>query len=96
MISIRDFTLKLSRIPVSLKYRMKKGLITGVTTIDGRDGSEVYVGIANEILNGRDFPEHHGKSHTYFIFNSIGLVDNFIKEVTLQVGNSKIQVRETW
>lgn len=96
MISIRDFTLKLSGIPVSLKYRMKKGLITGVITVDGRDGSGTHVGIANEILNGRDFPEHYGKSRTYFIFNSIGVVDDFIKEVTLQVGNSQIQVKETW
>lgn len=96
MISIRDFIPKLGGIPVSLKYRMKKGLITGVITVDGRDGSGTDVGIANEILNGRDFPEHYGKSRTYFIFNSIGVVDNFIKEVTLQVGNSQIQVKETW
>jgi hypothetical protein len=96
MISIRDFTLKLSGIPVSLKSKMKKRLVTGVITVDGRYGSGVFVGIANEILNGRDFPEHYGKSRTYFIFNSSGEVDNFIKEVTLQVGNSQIQVKETW
>lgn len=96
VISIRDFTPKLGGVPVTLRSKMKKILITGIITIDARYGSGVSVGIANEVLNGRDFPNYYGKSRTYFIFNSGGDVDNYIKQVTLQVGNSQIQVKETW
>lgn len=96
VISIRDFIPSLDGIPVSLKSKTKRKLVTGAITIERRYDSLIYVGIANEVLSGRDFPNHHGKPHTYFIFNSDGDVDSFITKVALQVGNSKIQVRETW
>lgn len=96
MISIRDFIPSLDGIPVSLKSKTKRELVTGVITIEKIYNSLICVGIANEVLSERNFPNHHGKPHTYFIFNSDGDVDSFITKVILQVGNSKIQVRETW
>lgn len=95
MISIRDFTPKLGGIPANLKYKLKRGLISGIITVDTKY-DQVIVGIANEILNGRNFLNYYGKSRTYFIFKSNGEVDGSIKNVTLQVGNSQIQVKETW
>lgn len=95
IISIRDFIPKLGGIPVSLKYKLNRELISGIITIYTRH-NEVIVGIANEILNGRDFLNCYGKPRTYYMFRSTGEVDGFIKNVTLQVGNSQIQVKETW
>lgn len=95
MISIRDSIPKLGGIPVSLKYKLKRERISGIITIDTKH-DEAIVGIANEILNGRNFLNYYGKSRTYYIFKSTGEIDGFVKNVTLQVGNSQIQVKETW
>lgn len=95
VISIRDFIPKLGGIPVSLKYALKREPISGIITIDTKHDA-VIVGIANEILNGRNFLNDYGKSRTYYIFKSTGEVDSFVRNVTLQVGNSQIQVKETW
>lgn len=96
MISIRDFIPKLGGIPVTLKYKLKRKLISGIITVDTKRDDEAIVGIANEILNGRNFYNYYGKSYTYYIFKTTGEVDDFTKNVTLQVGNSQIQVKETW
>ena len=95
MISIRDFIPKLGGIPATLKYKLERERISGIITIDTKH-DEAIVGIANEILDGRNFLNDYGKSRTYYIFKSTGEVDSFVKNVTLQVGNSQIQVKETW